>query len=132
MGSMTYRQFRHGFTLIEMLIIIVVLAIMALIVIPHFQGATRRSQESALRANLVQLRKAIEVFQSDTGSPPAVLQDLVAPTGAQLVGSYSDPNVTKLYQGPYLTNGDSIQIPNYSGVPVNPFVAPDDATVADH
>lgn len=122
---------RHGFTLVEMLIVLVVIAIVALIVIPRVMGATRRSRESALRANLVLLRKAITQFESDTGVFPAVLQDIVALSSAQL-NSGDTAIVHQLYQGPYIIPSGGVEVAGYSGLPANPFVNPNDTTVTDH
>lgn len=66
MQSLTKRllkQVQRGFTLIELLIVVIILAILAAIVIPQFTSATADAQESALDANLANLRSAIELFK---------------------------------------------------------------------
>ena len=78
---------RKGFTLIEMLIVIVVIAILALIVIPRLLGAGRRAKESALRGDLQQLRNAIQQFEADCGDFPLTLDQLVAANGAAIAGN---------------------------------------------
>jgi prepilin-type N-terminal cleavage/methylation domain-containing protein len=54
---------KRGFTLVELLIVVIILAILAAIVIPQFTSATTDAQESALDANLAALRSAIALFQ---------------------------------------------------------------------
>ncbi|MHB9134566.1 MAG: type II secretion system protein [Armatimonadota bacterium] len=71
------RRILSGFTLIEMLIVITVIALLALIVIPNLQGAIRRSRETGLRANLRQLRLAVAGFKEDTGGYPTDLNQLL-------------------------------------------------------
>ncbi len=56
-------KLRAGFTLVELLIVVIILAILAAIVIPQFSSATRDTQESALDANLAGLRNAIELYK---------------------------------------------------------------------
>lgn len=82
MRSMTNRPMeliQRGFTLVELLIVVIILAILAAIVIPQFTSATADAQESALDANLAGLRSAIELYkvQHNNKYPGAV-----AATGA--------------------------------------------------
>jgi len=60
----------------EMLIVIVVIAILALIVIPRLLGLGRKEKELALRSNLLLLRNAIQQFEADCGDFPAELSNL--------------------------------------------------------
>ena len=94
---------RHsGFTLIEVLIVIVVIAILAAIVVPRLLGAGREAREASLRAHLQELRNAVGLFQAQVGDYPADLtqiMDSTAPaTGAN--GVVINPND---FRGPYLT-----------------------------
>jgi len=104
------RRPRRGFTLIEMLIVIVVIAILAVIVIGRFAGVGRRSREAALRADLHDMRTAIEHFEADAGAYPPDLTDVMAADGASIsadadgTGRSVDRNG---YQGPYLRTGDN-------------------------
>ena len=118
-----------GFTLIEMLIVITVIAILALIVIPRVQGAVIKAREATLKANLHQLRNAIGQFEADTGVYPVELDDVVEPTNATTaVGSTTVPENS--YKGPYLTRSGGI---GGTGLPLNPFgPAGGSATVGTH
>ena len=57
------RQVQAGFTLVELLIVVIILAILAAIVIPQFTSSTTDAQESALDANLAAMRSATELFK---------------------------------------------------------------------
>ena len=114
---------RRGFTLIELLIVIVVIAILALIVIPRVMSAGRKARESTLRANLHQLRNALEQFQADTGVYPASISDLTVTT-APTAGLDGAIIPTGSYQGPYLSVSSGIAS---TGIPANPFVSSSDA-----
>jgi general secretion pathway protein G len=62
-----------GFTLIELLIVVIIIAILAAIAIPQFSNTTADAQESALDANLNNLRSAIEMFKvQHNGTLPGV------------------------------------------------------------
>lgn len=130
----TFAARRRGFTLIELLIVIVVIAILALIVIPRVMSAGRKARESTLRANLHQLRNALEEFQADTGAYPTLLTDLTlaqsaAPTEGvnEAGGTVTIP--TGSYQGPYLSVSGGI--PGTDGIPTNPFKHPSDTDYGD-
>ena len=54
---------RHGFTLVEILIIVVILGVLASIVVPQFSSAASDAQISSLRSNLLAARKQIELYK---------------------------------------------------------------------
>ena len=54
---------RKGFTLVEILIVVVILGILAAIVIPQFTDASTQAKESSLRADLQMLRSQIELYK---------------------------------------------------------------------
>ena len=110
-----------GFTLIEMLIVIVVIAILALIVIPRLLGAGRKAKEASLKGDLHQLRNSIQQFEADCGDYPAALTDLMtAPAAGTQGGQGIDLDVTA-WQGPYLRTPDG-------GLPEDPFTSAADWT----
>ena len=63
MRSLIIRPIQAGFTLVELLIVVIIIAILAAIVVPQFTSATRDAQEAALDANLAAMRSAIELFR---------------------------------------------------------------------
>lgn len=58
---------KKGFTLVEILIVVVILGILAAIVIPQFTDASTQAQESSLAADLQTLRSQIELFKVQHG-----------------------------------------------------------------
>ena len=93
---------RRGFTLVELLVVIVVLAVLAAIVLPKFMNSSQRSKESALRSDLKLVRNAISMFQADTGKYPNALADL-AETAVGSVKVAGGAVVTAAdWHGPYL------------------------------
>ncbi len=56
---------RHaGFTLIEVLIVVVTVAILAAAVIPQFSSSAKDSQEASLKLNLQSLRKYVQLYKA--------------------------------------------------------------------
>lgn len=108
------RKGSRGFTLIEMLIVIVVIAILALIVIPRLLGAGRKAKEATLKGDLHQLRNAIQQFEADLGDYPLTLDQLVATTAPSGQGGQGLDLDSEGYQGPYLRTPDG-------GLPKDPF-----------
>ncbi|MDD5132720.1 MAG: type II secretion system protein [bacterium] len=67
-----------GFTLVELLIVIVILGILAAVVIARFGGATRETREASLKGNLKTIRASLEAYKANSHSNcyPTVLDDL--------------------------------------------------------
>lgn len=54
---------RRGFTLIEILVVVVILGVLAAIVIPQFSNASEKSRESALKQDCFRLRQQLELYK---------------------------------------------------------------------
>jgi general secretion pathway protein G len=80
---MTIRA-RRAFTLIELLMVMVVIAVLAAIVIPKFMDRGKQAKEAALKSDLKILRNAIAAFQADNGCAPLTLSDLTVTSAANL------------------------------------------------
>jgi general secretion pathway protein G len=67
-----------GFTLIEILVVLAILAVLLSIAAPRYFGGVDRSKETVLRQNLFQIRDSLDKYFADTGKYPDKLDDLVA------------------------------------------------------
>lgn len=67
----------RGFTLVELLLVLFVIALLASLVAPVVTGSIQRARESSLKEDLHVMRKAIDDFYSDTGRYPESLAQLV-------------------------------------------------------
>ncbi len=105
---------RKGFTLIEMLIVIVVIAILALIVIPRLLGAGRKAKEATLRGDLHQIRNSIQQFEADLGDYPSAISTLMTVPAAGSTGGGGIALDVVGWQGPYLRTADG-------NLPKDPF-----------
>ena len=74
-----HKKRHRGFTLIELVMVIVIIAVLSAIIVPNFVDYVGKSEASATRANLQMLRTAIQTFRSqNSGTFPANnLSDLV-------------------------------------------------------
>jgi len=61
-----------GFTIVELLIVIVVIGILAAITIVAFNGIQARSRDSSVDSSVTALKKAIELYNAQEGVYPAV------------------------------------------------------------
>lgn len=63
---------RRGFTIVELLIVVVVIAILAAITVVAYNGITANAKDSALKADLNTTAKKVGLIQADAGAYPTV------------------------------------------------------------
>ncbi len=69
---------RFGFTLIELMIVMAIIAVLMAIAVPIYTRSIQRSKESVLKNNLFSLRTVIDEYTYDKQKAPQTLQDLVS------------------------------------------------------
>jgi general secretion pathway protein G len=69
---------RAGFTLIEIMVVIIILGLLATLVIPNITGYTEKAKREKARADIASLEGALELFKADNGFYPTTEQSLDA------------------------------------------------------
>jgi general secretion pathway protein G len=69
---------RLGFTLIELMIVMAIIAVLMSVAVPIYVRTITRSKESVLKNNLFTLRTVIDEYTYDKQKAPQTLQDLVS------------------------------------------------------
>lgn len=68
---------KTGFTLVELMVVLAIIALLISIVAPHYVGRIARAEEAVLRENLTLMREALDRHYADAGRYPASLDELV-------------------------------------------------------
>jgi general secretion pathway protein G len=121
---MKNRSTRAGFTLVEVLIVVVIMAILAATIIPQFTDSTKDAKSSTSRFNLHTLRSQIELYRTQHNgvAPGATLVQLTQATDASGVAAAGAP------YGPYIREIPKNPFTNSGAVKV---ITNDPAVVAD-
>ena len=67
---------RRGFTLIELMVVMAIVATLLTLALPRYFGSLDKSKEAVLKENLYQLRDAIGKYYADKGKYPESLEAL--------------------------------------------------------
>ncbi len=122
---------RSGFTLIEIMVVIVILGLLAALVVPKLIGRTEEAKKTQARVQIKHIQQALELFKLDNGFFPATEQGLEAlvriPESGRIPknyrkGGYMDRVPKDPWGNPYVylspgSNGDyDISSPGADGV----------------
>ena len=124
------KRLAQGFTLVEILIVVVILGILAAIVIPQFTSASETAKASSLVSQLQTIRSQLELFQvQHNGNYPAqngvptIIGAGAGGTNWDVMTTETDENGTTAAGAPF---GPYLQQP-----PANPFYTGDASTTVN-
>lgn len=72
-----YYDSKRGFTLVELLVVLSILALLLTLAYPKYFSSVDRAKESALKQTLNTIREGIDQYYADTGKYPDSLEELV-------------------------------------------------------
>ena len=99
---------RNGFTLVELMVTVAIVAILAAIAIPNFLSAIRRAKEAGVKSNAHTVHLVAESFMVMAGRYPGS----IGTTVGQVIGGTDDHSIT---------GGDDIKTPPF---PSNALLCP--------
>jgi general secretion pathway protein G len=108
---------KSGFTLVEILIVVIILGILAAIIIPQFTNASTTARANSTVAQLQTLRSQIQLFKlQHNDALPSLVADQWAPllSTTNVTGTV-DSSSAGIY-GPYLQTTPANPLNNYSEV----------------
>jgi general secretion pathway protein G len=72
------RRDEGGFTLVELMIVMLIIGVLAAIAIPSYLQSLQHAKEAVLKEDLHVLRQAIDAYTNDKEKAPQSLDDLVS------------------------------------------------------
>ena len=84
---------QRGFTLVELLLVLVILALIAGLVLPGIIGKAESAKVKAASSQISRISMSVESFYLDTGQTPSSLDELV-----------EEPSGVTGWNGPYIKN----------------------------
>jgi general secretion pathway protein G len=96
------RALRRGFTLVELLLVLGILAVLAVVVVPKLTGRGKDAKLVAARTGIANISSVLEIFEKDFDRYPTTeegLRALVTPMGSEAQ-----------WKGPYLTKQQDVPL----------------------
>jgi len=100
-STMRKRRNERGFTLIELMVVIVILGILAGLIVPRIMGRPEEARQAKARIQIESIETALKLYKLDNGSYPTTEQGLQSLVEAPEVGELAE----SWREGGYLDKG---------------------------
>jgi len=122
-----FRTLRRGFTLIEIMLVVIIIGILVAMIVPNIAGRSEQARKTAARTDIESnLGTALDLYRMDAGTYPTTEQGLsaliAAPTSAPVPAQWNGPYLKKkvlpkdpwgrdyVYESPGTHNTDSYDL----------------------
>ncbi|MBI9092433.1 MAG: type II secretion system major pseudopilin GspG [Desulfobacterium sp.] len=96
-----------GFTLIELMVVVVILGVLAGLIVPRLMGRTDEAKQVKAQVDIAAIETALKLYRLDNGNYPPTEQGLMA----LVEKPASDPMPVKWHEGGYLEKGKTPKDP---------------------
>lgn len=92
---------KNGFSLIELMVVVVILGILASLIVPKFMGRTDEAKQVKAKVDIASIETGLKLYRIDNGTYPSTEQGL----SALVEQPDTEPVPQKWVQGGYLEKG---------------------------